>query len=73
MDMFKDIFKIDIKNFNVITVIAILFLLAGIFHYIYWIVRYGVIFDIGIYSITSVMVIAGIVGILLSLMEKEED
>jgi hypothetical protein len=31
-----------------------------------------VLYDIGIYSITIVLVIAGIIGILLTLMEKEE-
>ena len=69
----KDILKIDIKNYNMFTIISILFLLAGIFHYLYWGARYGIWYDIGIYALTIVMVIPGIFGILLSLMEKEED
>lgn len=73
MDIMKDILKIDIKNFNIFTIISILFLLAGIFHYLYWGARYGIWYDIGIYALTIVMVIPGILGILLSLMEKEED
>ena len=73
MDIIKDVLKIDIKNFNIFTIISILFLLAGIFHYLYWGARYGIWYDIGIYALTIVMVIPGIIGILLSLMEREED
>jgi uncharacterized ion transporter superfamily protein YfcC len=64
--------KIDIKNFNFYTILSILFLLAGIFIWIYWGTRYGVWYDIGIYSLVIVMVLPGIIGILLSLIEKEE-
>jgi len=73
MDIIKDMFKIDIKNFNIFTIISILFLLAGIFHYLYWGARYGDWFDIGIYSLTIVLVIPGIIGILLTLREKKEE
>lgn len=69
----KYIPKFNIKNFNIYTVLSILFLLAGLLHYIYWGTRYGVWDDIGIYSITIVLIIPGIVGILLSLMEQEEE
>ena len=72
MDMIKNIFRISIKNFNIYTVLSILFILGGIIHYIYWGSRYGEWVDIGIYSITIVLVISGIIGTLLSLMEKEE-
>ena len=68
-----NMFNINIKKFNIFTVLSILFLLAGIIHYIYWGTRYGVWDDIGIYSLTIVLVIPGIIGILLSLMEKEEE
>jgi Na+/proline symporter len=71
--MIKDMFKINIKNFNIFTAVSILSLLAGFFFWIYWGTRYGIWYDIGIYSITIVFAIAGIVGILLSLMEKEEE
>lgn len=64
--------KLNLKNFNFYTILSILFLLAGFLFYIYWGIRYGVWYDIGIYSIVSVLVIAGIIGILLTLMEKEE-
>jgi len=64
--------RIDIKNFNLLTVFSILVLLAGILIYIYWGTRYGVWYDIGIYSLTIVFVIPGIIGILLSLIKKEK-
>ena len=73
MGIIKDLFNIKLKNFNIYTVLSILFLLGGIIHYIYWGSRYGVWYDIGIYSITIVLVIPGIIGIFLSLMEKKED
>ena len=69
----KKILKIDLKNFNVFTILSILVLLAGILHYLYWGIRYGEWADIGIYSLTIVLVIPGIIGILLSLMDKEEE
>jgi len=65
--------KINIKKFNVFTLISLLTLIAGVGLYIYWGIRYGVWYDIGIYSVTSVFVISGIVGILLSLYEKTEE
>ena len=61
----------DIKNYNFKTVLSLLLLLAGIIFYIYWGVTYGVWFDIGIYSITIVLVLAGIIGTVLSLLEGE--
>jgi len=73
MGIIKGLFNIKLKNFNIYTVLSILFLLGGIIHYIYWGSRYGVWYDIGIYSITIVLVIPGIIGIFLSLMEKKED
>jgi uncharacterized membrane protein len=65
--------KINIKKFNVFTLISLLTLIFGVCLYIYWGVRFGVWYDIGIYSITSVFVISGIVGIPLSLYEKTEE
>jgi hypothetical protein len=64
--------KINIKNFNVFTILSILALLAGILFYIFWGTYYGIWYDIGIYSFTIVFVISGIIGLILSLMEKEE-
>ena len=61
---------VDIKNFNFKTILSLLLLIAGILFYIYWGVTYGVWADVGIYSITIVFVLAGIFGMLLSLLEE---
>jgi len=65
--------KINIKNFNVFTVLSLLALIAGIGIYFYWGIRFEVWYDIGIYSLTIVLVLPGIIGTILSLMEKSED
>ncbi len=65
--------NINTKNFNVFTILALLALVTGIVFYIYWGSRYGVWYDIGIYSITIVFVLSGIFGTLLSLYEKAEE
>jgi len=66
--------KINVKNFNVFTVLSLLALIAGVAFYLYWVGRYPEAWgDIGIYSITVVLVIPGIIGTILSLMEKSED
>lgn len=70
--MLKDMVKINFKNFSEYTILSIVFLLAGLLFYIYWGSRYGVWYDIGIYSITIVFILAGAVGLILSLMDKEE-
>lgn len=64
--------KINIRNFNFYTILSILFLLAGIFIYIFWGTYYNVWYDAGIYSLTIVLIIPGIIGLILSLMKKEE-
>jgi len=64
--------KLNFKNFNIYTILSILFLLGGILHWLYWGSRYGVWTDIGIYSITIVLVLPGIIGLIISLMETEE-
>lgn len=64
--------KINFENINVFTIISLFFLIAGVAFYIYWGSRYGVWYDIGIYSITIVFVLSGILGILLTLLEKNE-
>ncbi len=72
--MMKYIPKINVKNFNVFTVLSLLALIAGIVFYLYWVGRYPDAWaDIGIYSITIVLVLSGIIGTILSLMEKSED
>jgi hypothetical protein len=70
--MLKDMLKISIKNFNLYTILSLLFLLAGLALWISWGIRYGVWVDIGIYSITIIFVLSGIIGFIISLMEKTE-
>jgi hypothetical protein len=71
--MIKYMPKINVKNFNVFTVLSILALIAGIGIYLYWGITFDVWYDIGIYSLTIVLVLPGIIGTILSLMEKSED
>lgn len=66
-----DMIKINLKKFNFYTLLSILFLLSGILFYIYWGTRYGVWYNIGPYSVVILLVIAGIIGIFLTLMDKE--
>jgi len=65
--------KLNLKNFNIYTILSILFLSGGLLHYIYWGIRYGIWYDIGIYSITIVLILPGIIGIILSLIEEEKE
>jgi len=62
----------NIKNFNLKTILSIITLIAGIIFYILWGVTYGVWADIGIYSITIVLVLGGIFGIMLSILESKD-
>jgi hypothetical protein len=55
------------------TIISILFILAGLLLWISWGIISGIWYDIGIYSITIVLVLPGIIGTIISLMEKEEE
>ena len=65
--------KLDFKNFNIFTIISILSLLAGILFYLYWGSRFGVWYDVGVYSITIVFILSGIFGTLLSLQVKPQE
>jgi hypothetical protein len=69
----KNMLKINVKNFNMYTIISILFILAGLLLWISWGIRYGIWYDIGIYSLTIVLVLPGTIGTIISLMEKEEE
>jgi hypothetical protein len=59
--------ELSIKNINAYTIFAFIVLIAGLLFYIFWGLRYGVWVDIGIYSITIVLVFGGLVGAILSL------
>jgi hypothetical protein len=66
--------KPSLKNINAYTIVAIIVLIAGILLYISWGLRYNVWADIGIYSITIVLVLGGMLGAILSLtFEKTEE
>ena len=66
--------ELSMKNINAYTIFALIVLIAGILFYISWGLRYGVWADIGIYSITIVLVLGGLLGVILSLfMEKTEE
>jgi len=68
-----DIIKINRKKFNIFTLISLLLLIAGILFYISWVIRFPNAWaDIGIYSITIVFVLSGILGILITLYESPE-
>ncbi len=71
--MVKKMMEINIKNFNFYTILSLLFLIAGVGIWIIWIIKYGVVYNIGIYSLAIVFIIPGIVGLILSLMDKKED
>ncbi len=73
MEIVDEFRKISLKNFSFFTIIGLLMIIAGLFFWIYWGTRYGVWADIGIYSIISVFIIAGTVGTIISLLEKEEE
>lgn len=71
--MVKNRFKINIKNFNVYSILSIIFIVIGIALYIDWVIRYpDVLYDIGIYSLIIVFLIPGTIGLILSLMDKKE-
>ena len=60
-------------KFNVKTAFFYFLTFLGVFFYISWGVLYGGWFDIGVYSITAVLVGFGLVGMFLySNLEEEE-
>ena len=63
----------NIKNINLKTILALIMLIAGILFYISWGIIYGVWADIGIYSITIVLVLPGIIGLILSIRENKTE
>jgi uncharacterized membrane protein len=66
--------ELHLRNFNMYTILSLIFLIAGIALYFVWGMEYNVWADIGIYSITSILVLAGLIGFILSLsLENKED
>jgi hypothetical protein len=66
--------ELSMKNINAYTIVALIVLIAGLLLYISWGLRYNVWADIGIYSITIVLVLGGLLGAILSLtLERTEE
>ena len=66
--------KLSLKNINAYTIFALIVLIAGLLLYISWGLRYNVWADIGIYSITIILVLGGLLGAILSLTyERTEE
>jgi multidrug resistance efflux pump len=66
--------KLSINNINAYTIVALIILIAGLLFYISWGLRYSVWTDVGIYSITIVLVLSGLLGTIISLtLEKSEE
>ena len=63
----------DLKDINEKTILSLLVCIAGILLYISWGITYGVWADIGIYSITIVMVLSGVIGTYLSLYHPKQE
>ena len=63
--------KIELK-LNAGMILSMLVLVLGIIFYIAWGLQYHVWADIGIYSITAVMVSLGILGSMASIIKTDE-
>jgi len=61
------------RNINAYTIFALIVLIAGFLFYISWGLRYGVWVDVGIYSITIVLVLGGLIGVILSLFKEKTE
>jgi len=57
---------------TLVSVLSLITLIAGVSFYLMWGVAYGVWADIGIYSITIVLVLGGILGLLLTFFGEKE-
>jgi len=69
--------KPSLKNINAYTIATLSILIVGLLFYVSWGLRYNVWVDIGIYSITIILVLSGLLGAILSLTfdktEKEQE
>ncbi|UCB58177.1 MAG: hypothetical protein JSV67_06110 [Thermoplasmatales archaeon] len=63
--------KINLKNYSFYTIFSVILILIGIGLWLDWIIKYGVVYDVGIYSLVIVFLIPGIVGFIISLMDKK--
>jgi uncharacterized membrane protein len=65
--------KPSLKNLNAYTIFALLVLITGLLLYISWGLRFNVWADIGIYSITIIFILSGLIGTILSLTFEKTD
>jgi len=66
--------KPSLKNINAYTIATLIILIVGLLFYVSWGLRYNVWYDIGIYSITIILVLGGLFGAILSLtFDKTEE
>jgi len=66
--------KPTLKNINAYTIATLIILIIGLLFYVSWGLRYNVWYDIGIYSITIILVLGGLFGAILSLtFDKTEE
>jgi hypothetical protein len=56
---------------NGLQVLSFLLLVVGLVFYIAWSTRYNAWLDIGVYSITIVLVLGGLLGLLLNIAKKK--
>ena len=59
--------KPSLRNINAYTIAALIVLIGGLLFYIVWGIRYNVWMDVGVYSITIVLILGGLFGASLSL------
>ncbi|HDH81503.1 MAG: DUF3149 domain-containing protein [Thermoplasmata archaeon] len=60
------------EKINAGVIVSVLSIAAGLIFYIGWNAKYGAWTDVGIYSITAILVAFGIGGYLLSTAPKKE-
>ena len=66
--------KLSLRNTNAYTIFAFILLIVGLLFYILWGLRYNIWMDVGVYSLTIILVLAGLFGMILSFMiEKPEE
>ena len=76
METKQKILNISLKNYSFFTILSLLMIIFGVIFYFYWNLRYGDTWiDIGIYAFTIMFIFPGIIGLIISLMDKtaEED
>jgi hypothetical protein len=56
---------------NGLQALSFLLLVVGLVFYIAWSTRYNAWLDIGVYSITIVLVLGGLLGLLLNIAKKK--